>query len=183
MGDYWDKYNSRVKEEYKEELEEKEQSSVSKEIKEKEIVFLKMTKIMAVISSFAMFGVFVGFSLMFAAFGIFASVLPDGGEKNSMLGIVVAPIIIGVVFAVFFYYFYLKINRNCIKRKNYTFAFCLVLFEILLISGSFVGSFDLEKVGIRGFSLFFSGISLCINIIRAKSVYYLSKQSWIDGIS
>ena len=155
MGDYWEEDSNKL-------LEDPEY------IKEKEDSFLRLTKILIIITCVQVFGIFITVGIALSAIGFISSFT----DASSSLMFFI-PAVLGLFVSAITYFLCMGINRYLIRNKNYMIATILVIFEMAFVIISSYISYSSGEIKFSGVFFFIVGVNLILNGLRIKTIFGL----------
>lgn len=155
MRDYWEEDNNELLEN-------------SEYIREKEDSFLKLTKILVVITCVQVFGIFITVGIALSAIGFISSFTDAGSSLMFFI-----PAVLGLFVSAITYFLCMGINRYLIRNKNYMIATILVIFEMAFVIISSYISYSSGEIEFSGVFFFIVGLNLILNGLRVKTIFGL----------
>ena len=137
-------------------------------VQKKEDLFLKLTKILVVITCVQVFGIFITVGIALSAIGFISSFTDAGSSLMFFI-----PAVLGLFVSAITYFLCMGINRFLIRNKNYMIATILVLFEMAFVIISSYISYSSGEVKFGGVFFFIVGVNLILNGLRVKTIFGL----------
>lgn len=155
MKNYWEEDNNELLED-------------SEWIREKEDSFLKLTKILIIITCVQVFGIFITVGIALSAIGFISSFTDAGSSLMFFI-----PAVLGLFVSAITYFLCMGINRYLIRNKNYMTATILVIFEMAFVIISSYISYSSGEIKFSGVFFFIVGLNLILNGLRVKTIFGL----------